>query len=267
MSVIRIDDRTELARRFRQDPDLHLYELGDLDDFFWPHTTWYGLDGGDAVVLVYDGFQPATVMGLSRPDGEAELRKILTDALPLLPRRFYAHTTGGVEDVFEPAFAPDNGPGQGGAHLKLSLIDPGALRAAPEAPNAKAEPLTVADRAEVEALYAASYPGNWFDARMLETGQYMGVRRGGELVAVAGIHVYSAVHRVAALGNVTTRPDLRGSGLGSAVVSALCGRLLETVDHIGLNVKADNVAAVNLYRRLGFGTAAEYFESGFVARD
>ena len=36
--------------------------------------------------------------------------------------------------------------------------------------------------------------------------------------------------------------------------------LQRTVDHIGLNVKADNAAAVACYRRLGFRPVAEYEE-------
>ena len=262
MPVISLHDRAELARRLRRDPDLHIYELGDLDAFFWPHTTWYGTEGGDATVLIYGGFVPATVLALSRPDGDAELRQLLTDVLPLLPRRFYGHITGGAEAVLAAEYAAENAE-HAGPHLKLALTDPAALDLAPE--TDKAEPLTVADLGAVQELYAASYPGNWFDPRMLATGQYVGVRRDGDLVAVAGVHVYSPAQRVAALGNVTTRPDLRGSGLATAAVTGLCRQLLASVDHIGLNVKSDNVAAINLYHRLGFTTAAEYTEAGFTA--
>ena len=85
MPVISIHDRAELARRLRQDADLHLYELGDLDDFFWPQTTWYGTEDGNAVVLVYGGSNPPTVLALSRPDGDAELCELVAETLPLLP--------------------------------------------------------------------------------------------------------------------------------------------------------------------------------------
>ena len=164
--------------------------------------------------------------------------------------------------MFQDGYRPDGS--SGGDHLKMALTSPDTLRAAPEA--AKAEPLTPADRGDVEALYAASYPGNWFVPRMLETGQYVGIRRDGRLVAVAGVHVYSPAQRVAALGNVTTLPEMRGSGLATAAVAGLCTQLLTSVDHIGLNVKADNAAAIGLYRRLGFSTVAEYVESGVIAR-
>ncbi|MET7707786.1 GNAT family N-acetyltransferase [Micromonospora sp. NPDC005413] len=115
-------------------------------------------------------------------------------------------------------------------------------------------------------LYAQAYPDNWFDARMLDTGQYLGVREGGELVAVAGVHVFSPAYRVAALGNVTTHPRWRGRGLGAAVVAALCVRLRASVTHVTLNVKADNAAAVRLYERVGFTRVADYDEWTLTAR-
>ena len=41
----------------------------------------------------------------------------------------------------------------------------------------------------------SAYPGTWFQARMLETGRYVGIRRGGELACVAGVHVWSPAWR------------------------------------------------------------------------
>jgi hypothetical protein len=76
--------------------------------------------------------------------------------------------------------------------------------------GSEAVALSAADTEELLALYAASYPGNWFVPRMLETGFYFGIRRGRALVSVAGVHVFSPQYKVAALGNITTRPDARG---------------------------------------------------------
>jgi predicted GNAT family acetyltransferase len=92
---------------------------------------------------------------------------------------------------------------------------------------------------------------------MLEPGQYLGAFAGDEIVAVAGVHVYSERYRVAALGNVSTHPRHRGRGLGTA---ALCRRLLGRVDRIGLNVKADNAAARRCHEKLGFEVRAPYEE-------
>jgi ribosomal protein S18 acetylase RimI-like enzyme len=40
----------------------------------------------------------------------------------------------------------------------------------------------------------------------------------------------------------------------------LCQSLLEKVEHVGLNVKADNDAAIACYRKLGFEVVAPYGE-------
>jgi predicted GNAT family acetyltransferase len=109
-------------------------------------------------------------------------------------------------------------------------------------------------------LYEEAYPGNWFNPRMLQTGQYFGIRRDGALVSVAGVHVCSQKYKVASLGNVVTHPDHRGNGYAKSATARLCQSLTETVDHIGLNVKADNTAAVSLYERLGFEKVSAYYE-------
>jgi RimJ/RimL family protein N-acetyltransferase len=249
-----VHDRDELADLLCRDPALHAYELGDLDDFFWPYTTWFLL--GDAVALVYHGQALPTVIALAPPE---PLAALLTGLRPLLPRRFYAHLSpGGLA-----ALADGFDTRAGGRHRKMALRDLDRLRAATPSGDA----LGPADLPALLDLYAAAYPGNWFDRRMLETGQYVGVRRDGALVAVAGVHVYSPAYRVAALGNVTTHPAARGQGLATAAVAALCRRLLDTVDVVTLNVKADNAAAVAVYDRLGFVRVADYDEHDLTARD
>lgn len=253
-----LHDRAELSAVLRADPALHVYELGDLDDFFWPYTTWYADPHRRVVALLYTGTEVPTLLGIAPPADTPALRGLLGGLLPVLPRRFYAHLTGGVGDVL----AADYASVDHGEHLKMALTEPERLASVS---TDGVEPLTAADLDEILALYAAGYPGNWFDRRMLETGQYVGVRRSGRLVAVAGVHVYSPAQRVAALGNIVTRPDHRGEGLATAVVAGLCRRLLDaSVSHIGLNVKADNTAALTCYRRLGFTRVTAYTESTFT---
>jgi ribosomal protein S18 acetylase RimI-like enzyme len=249
-------DRRLLGRLLGRDPALHAYELGDLDDFFWPYTSWFRR--GEQVALLYHGVVPPTLLAFADGDAIAELAALLGELAPVLPARLYAHLSPGLVEALEGGFRVVDG----GAHVKMALTDRERLAAV----AGEGEPLGEADLPELTALYAAAYPGNWFDARMLGTGQYVGLRRGGALVAVAGVHVYSPAWRVAALGNVTTRPGHRGRGLGAAVVAALCRRLVGNVDHVALNVRADNVAALRLYGRLGFTRVAGYGEYALTAR-
>ncbi|MET7880177.1 GNAT family N-acetyltransferase [Micromonospora sp. DT68] len=256
MPVVAEHDRAVLARLLGRDPVLHAYQLGDLDDFLWPYTSWFRR--GEQVILLYHGMDPPTLVALAAPDGRAELAALLAEAAPVLPARLYAHLSPGLAEALDGSFRV----GAAGRHHRMALTDPARLAAVPPAGTQ----LGAADLPQLRELYARAYPGNWFDARMLDTGQYLGVREGGELVAVAGVHVFSRTYRVAALGNVTTHPRWRGRGLGAAVVAALCVRLRESVEHVTLNVKADNAAAVRLYERVGFTRVADFDECVVTAR-
>jgi RimJ/RimL family protein N-acetyltransferase len=283
-----MDDVGALADFFRADPFLHLYALGDLDDFFWPHTRWWGwLGPGDIgarrstvevreVVLLYDpGTLPVLLAFTRDVDRAVEFLIALRDRLPA---RFYAHLSPGVEAALAEGYRLQSH----GRHLRMGLIDDAKLpvgggeprsgrafrrdaQVVPAGPESLAV-LTRVDLPEVLELFEASYPGNWFDPRMLDTGQYLGARIDGRLCAVAGVHVYSEAYRVAALGNITTRPELRGRGLAGLVTGELCRRMRRTVDWIGLNVHAENTAAITCYRRLGFARVADYGEF-MVTRD
>ncbi|MER6999420.1 GNAT family N-acetyltransferase [Streptomyces sp. NPDC000410] len=260
MTLRSLHDRSALAERFGRDPAMHLMELGDLDDLLWPHTSWYTMSRNGPVALLYAVGDIPTLLAFSRPGQASELEELAGALLPVLPRRFFGHLTGAAGKVLEPAYAVQ----PHGTLLRMALTDPGRAAPHPGGPWRPA-PLGRGDLPDLLALFAQAYPGNWFDHRMLDTGQYVGARQDGRLVAVAGVHVYSPAYRVAAIGNVTTHPEVRGQGAGGACVAELCRRLGKTVDHIGLNVRADNATAVGLYRRLGFSEVTEFTEATFTA--
>lgn len=250
MSMRSVHDRDELARLLRPDAALHAYELGDLDAEQWPFTTWYRLD--DAVALVYHGSTVPTLIALHRPDRLPAVTALLDAMAPVLPARFVAHVTAGAQA----ALAAHVDLQSRGPHLKMSLT--GAGRLAGIEPDG--ERLGPEDLSELLRFYEGAYPGGWFLPRMLTTGPYVGIRREGALVAVAGSHIWSPAYGVAALGNVATRPDLRGQGLGTAVVAQWCRLAAVSVEHVALNVKADNAPALRLYERLGFTPAGRFIE-------
>ncbi len=254
--AICLHSRDEIAAFLQRDPALHLYELGDLDDFFWPYTTWYAFQEGGSIValaLLYAGSDPPVLLALGAPEEREVLAGLLRGLQGVLPRRFYAHLSPGLaEDL-----AADYRVEPHGRHLKMVLADRTRLD---QVDTAAVVQLAPDDLPELEALYEAAYPGNWFDPRMLETGHYYGLRQGAGLVCAAGVHVYSPTYGVAALGNITTHPASRGQGLATRVTARLCRALLETVAVVGLNVKEDNGAAIACYRRLGFTEVGGYEE-------
>lgn len=254
MNPICLHDRSEIEAYLRRSPALHLYELGDLDDFFWPYTTWYAWAEGEALralFLVYTASELPVLLALAEPPA-GDLAALLQAAQPFLPARFYAHFSPGLVRVFSGSRVEPHG-----SYLKMTLTGPARLAGVH---SAGVEPLGPADLPELEAFYRQAYPGNWFDPRMLETGCYYGLRRGGVLVSVAGVHVFSPAYRVAVLGNIATLPEYRGQGLAAAAAARLCQELRWRVDTIGLNVRRDNAPALACYTRLGFTPCGEYEE-------
>ena len=253
-------DRQQIERFLRQDAGLHIYEIGDLDPFFWPDTTWYAWRDASsevlALALLYGGGGLPVLLALAHEERVLALRDLVSALLPRLPARVYAHLSAGLVDLFRPPWEVAHH----GLHLKMKMTwkDQDAMATVA---GDDVEHLGAADLASLEALYAQAYPGNWFDARMLTTGQYMGIRREGAIVAAGGVHVYSTRYRVAALGNIATLPHFRGRGLARRVVAGLCRSLrTQGIETLGLNVKADNVAAVRCYEKIGFVDIARYDE-------
>ncbi len=245
MERICLHDRSQIEKVLREHTFLNLYALGDLDKFFWDYTTWYALSGDKQIkqlVLLYAKSNLPVLLGFSAE--VEELKELLRFLLPLLPKRFYAHFSGDAVDIL----AKDYQIRSYGVHYKMALTDRSCL----DIDTSQAIALSVENAKELEQLYNLSYPGNWFEPQMLKTGCYYGIRRGDTLVSVAGVHVYSKDYKVAALGNITTHPQWRGQGLGTIVCAKLSQVLLETVEHIGLNVKADNLSAIACYKKAWF---------------
>jgi GNAT superfamily N-acetyltransferase len=255
MLPICLHQKGEIENLLRgDDVPLHLYEIGDLEEPFWQHTIWYALPqtGPKPVLLLYSGLSLPTLLGLTKryPD---PLSDLLRATAPLLPWRFYSHLSPGQSSALEAPYRLE----LKGEFIKMSLRDPSQLE---DVDTTEVISLGPQQAAELQHLYEISYPGHWFEPHMLQTGFYYGIRHDSQLVCAAGVHVHSPAQRVAGLGNVATHPQHRNRGLARAACARLCGELLPTVDHIGLNVKGDSTAAIACYRRLGFEQTARYEE-------
>jgi ribosomal protein S18 acetylase RimI-like enzyme len=124
--------------------------------------------------------------------------------------------------------------------------------------------LTADDVHAVERLYrdgeATGESPDFFYPSMVTDGVFFGIYEGPDLVAAAGTHLVSRDEDAAAIGNVYVRQDRRCRGFGRIVTAAVLHEL-RAVGTIGLNVRADNPAAIRVYESLGFVKHCEFREA------
>jgi ribosomal protein S18 acetylase RimI-like enzyme len=109
--------------------------------------------------------------------------------------------------------------------------------------------LSEADAPEMMVLAKLTEPGP-FAARTVLLGEYLGVRSGGRLIAMAGERMkFPGFTEISA---VCTHPEHRGRGLAEALVRILMRNILDRGEVPFLHIFSDNVAAGALYKKLGF---------------
>jgi ribosomal protein S18 acetylase RimI-like enzyme len=287
-------DKQALEAFLMADPAVHIYAIGDLDPSCWGDCVWDGLREAtagsaqsagaaaalQAVALTYRGLAVPVLQVLADPRspaavGAAErLLSLLGEAAAerLPAGAFEAHLNSGLEAVLRAAgFVVSARP-----HLRMAMDAAGLAQLRADPPPAQGgggevQRLTPAD-ADACMDLCGTLERSWFEPQCLESGVYYGVygdigggggggRGGTALLAMAGTHVAATEYRVAALGNIATRATQRRKGYGRVVTRALCLALADQgIDTIGLNVTADNAAAIRMYESLHFHTVMDFVE-------
>jgi len=203
-------NRSRVTRRDRK-PDIRrvlnparawaLYALADLDDGMWEQCEWWG--AGDGLALVFHGIRirPIFVMG-----DVAEVRDLL-QSLSVLHGylNLQAHVVAAADGIYRYRQRHE---------MCRMLLEGFAPRAGSGMPHGVVLPLTVADSAEVQALFdTGDGAGIAFSAAQMEAGFFRGVREAGDLVAVAGTPAAARREGGAGVGNVFVRARRRGHGL------------------------------------------------------
>jgi ribosomal protein S18 acetylase RimI-like enzyme len=118
-------------------------------------------------------------------------------------------------------------------------------------PAADGELITLvpSDVPEMLALVERTRPGP-FLPRTIEMGTYVGLRRGGSLIAMAGERLNPAGWTE--ISAVCTDAACRGEGIGTRLVRAVSAGIRNRDERPFLHAAATNVGAIRLYRALGF---------------
>ncbi len=217
--------------------------LADLEDGLFEQCEWWVVEGGLALVFHGIAIRPIFVLG------DAASTRALLQALPEASGylNLRAHQIDAAAGIY--AYRERH-------EMRRMILDdfrprPGAI-----------ESLSPENCGEIERLYASGDGGGIaFAPFQLRTGLFRGIRRAGELVAVAGVQVASLPEGVAAIGNIFTHPDFRGQGLAQAATSAVVAAVKAAGIHtIGLNVESNNAPAIHAYESIGFRARFSYCE-------
>ena len=98
-------------------------------------------------------------------------------------------------------------------------------------------------------LVARTEPGP-FAPRTIELGTYLGIRRDGALVAMAGERL--RVPGLTEISAVCTDPGHRGQGLASRLIRAVAAGIRRRGETPFLHVAGSNINAIRLYESTGF---------------
>ncbi len=109
--------------------------------------------------------------------------------------------------------------------------------------------LSAADSPDMMELTALTKPGP-FGKRTHELGAYLGIRRDGKLVAMAGERL--KVPGYTEVSAVCTHPEHTGHGYARILTMEVIHRIHSRGETPCLHVREDNVRAIELYERLGF---------------
>jgi GNAT superfamily N-acetyltransferase len=240
--VSRLSGKDEIRPFLRRDPRWCVYALGDLSPRMFDKCAWFTPD----LTLVLHDYGTCILFAM----GTASLDEALT------------HVTYPVHlQVQQDAFDHIARVARIERPLQMWRMAWNQWSLPPA--DGRARRLGADDVAAVQRLYADGEPTgespDFFYPSMVTDGVFYGVYEDGALTAVAGTHLVSREESAAALGNIYARRDRRGRGLGRIVTSAVLSEL-QDVETVGLNVRADNAAALHLYESLGFVRHCPFYE-------
>lgn len=111
------------------------------------------------------------------------------------------------------------------------------------------EPLGDADGPEMLALAQLTQPGPFLEKTHL-LGPFIGVRREGRLVAMAGVRLN--LDGFTEVSGVCTHPDHRGQGYAGAMMRAVAHEILARGDTAFLHARVGHAETIAFYETLGF---------------
>jgi ribosomal protein S18 acetylase RimI-like enzyme len=248
------------ARGFlKQDLPLWAWPLCTLGPREWPYVRLWVEDAGDGIGAGLWVFDHPGWGGGVQAFGEATVLARMLQSV-MLPGRAFVRMLPPVCELLTARYRFD-----WLEPIVRMHVTPETLRVPPEAELV--EPLSQLDAGALAALYAI-WPESRFQTSRLRHGyQYVGVRDGSKLVAVAEHVLSSRDDGLAVVQGVLVEPAMRGRGLAGAVTAALTARLFaDGATDVVLDVRDSNLPALAAYARIGYRRHTTLLAGPGVAR-
>ncbi len=136
-----------------------------------------------------------------------------------------------------------------GAPLLQMIADNDARAESQPDPNLQLIPLGDKDSPEMIELTSLTKPGP-FGTRTHELGTYLGIRKNGKLVAMAGERLKVPGHTE--VSAVCTHPEHTGNGYARVLMTEIMRGIRNRGETPFLHVRGDNSRAIEIYKLLGF---------------
>jgi predicted GNAT family acetyltransferase len=154
------------------------------------------------------------------------------------------------------------------AGFKVVLAESGdqMIGSPADSPLRDAEIVTLGkgDVSAMMALTALTKPGP-FAARTHELGTFLGIRAGGELVAMTGERMKPG--KFVEMTAVCVHPDYRGRGYAQALLAAVARRIEARGEIPFLHVFSNNTSAIALYERQGMRLRRRLHVTAFMKQE
>jgi GNAT superfamily N-acetyltransferase len=241
-----LTDANDIRPLLHRDRLWGVYALGDLAPPMFPKTRWFGPD----LTMVLHDYGTNILFAM----GTASIREALD------------HVTWPVHLQVQQDALDEIGRYATIEHQKLMWRMSWSERSVAGGtlvPPAQPQRLSHVDVPALQALYgdgdATGEAPDFFHPSMVNDGVFFGVYDGPTLVAAAGTHLFAPEEDAVAIGNIYTMRDRRGRGLGRIATMAVL-EAVKDIKTVGLNVRADNLAALRLYESIGFVRHCPFYE-------
>ena len=236
------------------DADVPDLDVPDPDESLLDNPAWFALTGPQTSLAVRQGaaarFDPAMSPFVGMADDSdaswSDLARLLGPGAPAVMFQL-GHVPAGWTQTFSGLGLQMIAPVAG---VTDSVDDPGLIALGSD------------DAAEMFELAERTMPGP-FERRTPEFGGYVGVRRDGVLVAMAGERLHPPGWTE--ISAVCTDGAARGQGLAGRLVRRVASSIAERGDRAMLHVAASNTGAVSLYERLGFQIRREVAFAAYLS--